>query len=90
MEITAELSSKRRCIVITAVGEGKTATFKTSEPAATLWARNSPCPAWAREAVRAWSRTPAALALYQQLAMLLGRDPEDLAEVPTSVDRKRD
>jgi hypothetical protein len=90
MEITAELKSKRKCIVITAVGDGKIATFKTSEPAATLWAKNSPCPEWAQQAVREWSRTPAALAIYQQLAMLLGRDPEDLAEVPTAVDRKRD
>jgi hypothetical protein len=88
MEITAELRSKRRCIVITIVGDGKTTTFKTSEPAVTLWARDSPCPVWAREAVRVWSGTPAALAIFQQLAMLLGRDPEDSAEAPTAVERK--
>jgi hypothetical protein len=84
-EVTGNLDQKRRCIVITVVGAEHTATFRTSDPAATLWTGTSPCPAWAHAAVREWTRTPAAISIYRQLAQLQGRPPEDQDLTP--VDR---
>jgi hypothetical protein len=84
-EVTANLDQKRRCIVITVAGAEHTATFRTTDPAATLWTGNSPCPPWAQAAVQEWTRTPAAIALFRQLAQLHGRPPE--ADDRTPVDR---
>ena len=88
-EITAELDRKRGHIVITVVGANNRASFRTDEPASRLWSEESPCPSWAQDAVRFWAGTPAGVALYRQLAVLLGRDPDDWSEEPTANERPK-
>ena len=89
-EISAELNTQRRCIIITVVGGTKSTTFRIADSAETLWSEESPCPAWAKEAVRTWSRTPPAIALFEQLARLLGeKAPDKGTEGTTVVDRRR-
>jgi hypothetical protein len=86
-EVTGKLDRKRLCIVISVSGGGRTTSFKTSDEAATLWSDSSPCPHWAREAVRAWAGTPPAEGLFEELTELRGRISQD--DIPTAVDRKR-
>jgi hypothetical protein len=86
-EVTAKLDTRKRCIVIVVSSGSRTSTFKTTEPVASLWSDGSPCPVWAQDAVRAWSRTPMAMAQFRQLAELLGEPVED--EIDTEVDRSR-
>jgi hypothetical protein len=85
-EVTGNLDQKRRCIVITVAGADHTATFRTDEPTAAFWSEKPPCPDWALAAVREWTRLPATVSLYRQLAQLHGRPPE-AADEPTPVDR---
>jgi hypothetical protein len=88
-EVTGQLDRKNRTIGITVQGGGRTARFKTADPASALWAEDSPCPPWARESVRFWAGTPGGVAVFRDLAILLGKEPGDWAEEPTVNDRKR-
>jgi hypothetical protein len=76
-EVTGNLDQTHRCIIVTVAGADHTATFKTDDPAAAFWSGSPPCPDWALAAVREWTRTPSAIALYRQLAQLQGRPPAD-------------
>jgi hypothetical protein len=85
-EVTGNLDQKRRSIVITVAGAGQTATFRTEEPTAAFWSEKPPGPPWGLEAVRKWTRTPPARALFRQLAQLQGKPPEPEDDL-TPVDR---
>jgi len=85
-KVTGSLDSARRCIVITVAGGSRTATFKTTDVPEALWSDTSPCPPWAQDAVRGWSRTPGAVALFRQLARLQGK-PSQQDDIETAADR---
>jgi len=84
-EVTGHLDQQRRCIIVTVASESRTATFRMTEEPETLWTGSSPCPDWGLEAVREWTRTPAAIGLCRQLAKLRGKPLQD--DIVTASDR---